>query len=59
MLVICDAGKANWLHGLAGRIWMSTVVQLMASTSLARKIIRGKDSLRLILTTVQTDITEK
>ena len=29
-LVICDAGKANWLHGLAGRIWMSTVVQLMA-----------------------------
>ena len=29
-LVICDAGKANWLHGFAGRIWMSTVVQLMA-----------------------------
>ncbi len=29
-LVICDAGKANWLHGLAGRIWMSTVVQWMA-----------------------------
>ena len=29
-LVICDAGKANWLHGLAGRIWMSTVVQLIA-----------------------------
>ena len=29
-LVICDAGKANWLHGLAGRIWMSTIVQLMA-----------------------------
>ena len=29
-LVMCDAGKANYLHGLAGRIWMSTVVQLMA-----------------------------
>ena len=29
-LVICDAGKANWLHGIAGRIWMSTVVQMMA-----------------------------
>ena len=28
--MICDAGKANWLHGLAGRIWMSTVVQWMA-----------------------------
>ena len=29
-LVICDAGKANYLHGLAGRMWMSTVVQWMA-----------------------------
>jgi len=29
-LVICDAGKANWLHGLFGRIWMNTVVQVMA-----------------------------
>ncbi len=29
-LVICDAGKANYLHGLTGRIWMSTVVQWMA-----------------------------
>ncbi len=29
-LVICDAGKANWIHGLAGRIWMATVVQLIA-----------------------------
>jgi demethylmenaquinone methyltransferase/2-methoxy-6-polyprenyl-1,4-benzoquinol methylase len=29
-LVICDAGKANWLHGLGGRIWMATVVQLIA-----------------------------
>ena len=38
MLVICDAGKANWLHGLAGRIWMSTVVQLMA-----RYVTRKKD----------------
>jgi ubiquinone/menaquinone biosynthesis C-methylase UbiE len=25
-LVMCDAGKANYLHGLAGRIWMSTMV---------------------------------
>ena len=38
MLVICDAGKANWLHGLAGSIWMSTVVQLMA-----RYVTRKKD----------------
>lgn len=37
-LVICDAGKANWLHGLAGRIWMSTVVQLMA-----RYVTKKKD----------------
>lgn len=29
-LVICDAGKGNWLHGFAGRIWMGTVVQWMA-----------------------------
>ena len=29
-LVICDAGKANWFHGLAGRIWMATVVQIIA-----------------------------
>ena len=29
-LVICDAGKANWIHGLGGRIWMSTVVQWIA-----------------------------
>ena len=29
-LVICDAGKANWLHGLAGRIWMGSVVQVIA-----------------------------
>ena len=29
-LLICDAGKANWLHGLAGRIWMGSVVQLIA-----------------------------
>jgi demethylmenaquinone methyltransferase/2-methoxy-6-polyprenyl-1,4-benzoquinol methylase len=37
-LVICDAGKANWLHGFAGRIWMSTVVQLMA-----RYVTKKKD----------------
>ena len=37
-LVICDAGKANWVHGFAGRIWMSTVVQLMA-----RYVTRKKD----------------
>jgi demethylmenaquinone methyltransferase/2-methoxy-6-polyprenyl-1,4-benzoquinol methylase len=29
-LVICDAGKANWLHGLFGRIYMATFVQLVA-----------------------------
>ena len=37
-LVMCDAGKANYLHGLAGRIWMSTVVQLMA-----RWVTKSKD----------------
>tara|TARA_B100000767_G_scaffold118248_1_gene112906 strand:- start:585 stop:1331 length:747 start_codon:yes stop_codon:yes gene_type:complete len=37
-LVICDAGKANWLHGLAGRIWMATIVQLIA-----RVITKEKD----------------
>ena len=36
--MICDAGKANWFHGLAGRIWMSTVVQLMA-----RYVTKKKD----------------
>ena len=29
-LVICDAGKANWLHGLFGRLYMATFVQLVA-----------------------------
>ena len=29
-LIICDAGKANWFHGLGGRIWMATVVQWIA-----------------------------
>ena len=37
-VVICDAGKANWFHGLAGRIWMATVVQLIA-----RIITKEKD----------------
>ena len=37
-LVICDAGKANWFHGLAGRIWMATVVQIIA-----RMITKEKD----------------
>ena len=37
-LVMCDAGKANYLHGLAGRIWMSTVVQWMA-----RWVTKSKD----------------
>ena len=59
MLVICDAGKANWLHGLAGRIWMSTVVQLMARYVTRKKDHPWKDLLRPILITVQTDITEK
>jgi demethylmenaquinone methyltransferase/2-methoxy-6-polyprenyl-1,4-benzoquinol methylase len=29
-LVMCDAGKANRLHGLFGYLWMNTVVQAMA-----------------------------
>ncbi len=29
-LVICDAGKGRFPHGLLGRIWMGTVVQLVA-----------------------------
>lgn len=29
-LVICDAGKGRFPHGLLGRIWMATVVQLVA-----------------------------
>ena len=29
-LVICDAGKANWLHGIFGRIYMATFVQIVA-----------------------------
>ena len=29
-LVICDAGKANWLHGLFGRLYMATFVQWVA-----------------------------
>jgi demethylmenaquinone methyltransferase/2-methoxy-6-polyprenyl-1,4-benzoquinol methylase len=29
-LVICDAGKANWIHGIFGRIYMATFVQLVA-----------------------------
>ena len=37
-VVICDAGKANWVHGLAGRIWMATVVQIIA-----RIITKEKD----------------
>ena len=39
--MICDAGKANWFHGLAGRIWMSTVVQLMARYVTKKRIIPG------------------
>ena len=37
-LVICDAGKANKLHGFFGYLWMNSVVQLMA-----RVITREKD----------------
>ena len=29
-LVICDAGKANWFHGLFGRLYMGTFVQWVA-----------------------------
>jgi len=37
-LVICDAGKANWLHGVFGRIWMATFVQWVA-----RIVTKDKD----------------
>ena len=30
VLVICDAAKANWLHGMFGRLWMATYVQVVA-----------------------------
>ena len=46
-LVMCDAGKANYLHGLTGRIWMSTVVQWMAGGSPKPRTILGKGSLVL------------
>ncbi len=36
-LIICDAGKANWLHGLFGRIWMATYVQWVARIVTKRK----------------------
>jgi demethylmenaquinone methyltransferase/2-methoxy-6-polyprenyl-1,4-benzoquinol methylase len=29
-LVICDAGKGRFPHGLLGRLWMATVVQVVA-----------------------------
>ena len=37
-LVICDAGKANKLHGFFGYLWMNSVVQVMA-----RIITKEKD----------------
>ncbi|MEK9695381.1 MAG: class I SAM-dependent methyltransferase [Candidatus Poseidoniales archaeon] len=37
-LVICDAGKANWLHGLFGYLWMNTAVQVIA-----RLVTKEKD----------------
>jgi demethylmenaquinone methyltransferase/2-methoxy-6-polyprenyl-1,4-benzoquinol methylase len=37
-LIICDAGKSNFLQGLAGRIWMGTVVQWVA-----RRVTKDKD----------------
>jgi len=30
MLVICDAGKGRFPHGILGRIWMATFVQIVA-----------------------------
>ena len=30
VLVICDAGKGPWPHGMLGWIWMNTVVQVAA-----------------------------
>lgn len=38
MLVICDAGKSNFLQGFAGRIWMGTVVQWVA-----RRVTKDKN----------------
>ena len=38
ILVICDAGKSNFLQGLAGRIWMGTVVQWVA-----RRVTKNKE----------------
>lgn len=29
-LVMCDAGKANWLHGIFGYLWMNSGVQVIA-----------------------------
>ena len=37
-LVICDAGKGNAIHGLFGRFWMATGVQVIA-----RRITGEKD----------------
>ncbi|MDP6010563.1 MAG: class I SAM-dependent methyltransferase [Candidatus Poseidoniaceae archaeon] len=37
-LIICDAGKSNFLQGLAGRIWMGTVVQWVA-----RRVTKDKE----------------
>ena len=38
LLVICDAGKGRFPHGLMGRIWMATFVQLVA-----RRVTRDKN----------------
>lgn len=37
-LVICDAGKGRFPHGLLGRLWMATVVQLVA-----RRVTKNPD----------------
>ena len=37
-LVICDAGKGSKLHGFFGKIWMGTVVQVIA-----RRVTKNKD----------------
>ena len=36
-LVICDAGKANRVHGFFGYLWMNTVVQVLARVSTREK----------------------
>lgn len=52
-LVICDAGKANKLHGIFGVLWMNSVVQIMARIITGEKTTLGKDSQRVTLIMAQ------